>query len=403
MAGRSISHSPDVLVVGAGIVGACIAHALVKRGARVLLLDADAPGRGCSYGNSGALSVGSVAPLAMPGIVRSVPRMLLDRDGPLRIHPAYLPRALPWLLRFVASATPAGVEAAARVLRGLHAGAIEGHVALAAQIGAPELILQRGHLHLYPDADALAKDRAAWDLRTRSGVQFEVLDRAGIEALEPRIGPRYRVGVFLRDHASVVNPLRYVERIVAAFQALGGRFERDRIRLSGRDGALRCEGRERYTAANVVVAAGIASRGLLRPVGVRVPLLSQRGYHVTFRGAAPPISRTVVLADRKVFATPMEDGLRIGGTVEIASPARPPDLRRSAQLARLARETFGDLEGREEHWMGNRPCTPDSLPIIGRAPRVPSLWLAVGHGHLGLTQSVPTAARIADSITAGSA
>jgi len=388
----------DVVVIGAGIVGACTAFMLAKRGAKVLLVDAESPGRGCSYGNSGALSVGSIAPLAMPGILRSLPRVVFARDSPLRIDPLYLPRALPWLARFVASAKPDQVERVARELHGLHAGAIDAHAALAQEVGAPELILRRGHLHLYPDREAWGKDRAVWDLRARFGIRFETLDRDGIVALEPRIGARYNVGVFLPDHATVINPYRYVERVVAAFEALGGCIARDRVHLTRTGHAVRCVGAREYVASQVVVAAGVDAKPLLRAVGVRVPLISQRGYHVMFTDGEAPITRTVALADRKVFLAPMEEGLRIGGTVEIASPQAPPDPRRFAQLSHFARETFGRLGGRQTHWMGNRPCTPDSVPIIGPADGIANLWLALGHGHLGLTQSVPTAQRLGEAI-----
>ena len=136
------------MVVGAGIVGACVAWELVKRGAKVTLVDRDEPGRGCSFGNSGAISPGSVAPLAMPGILRTVPRMLLDARSPLRLPPAYAWQALPWLLQFVACATPARAAKSAAALHALHANAVQLHLRLAAEIGAPELVVRRGHLHL---------------------------------------------------------------------------------------------------------------------------------------------------------------------------------------------------------------------------------------------------------------
>jgi D-amino-acid dehydrogenase len=389
-------------VIGAGIVGACIALELQRRGIAVTLVDRDAPGHGCSYGNSGAISVGSLAPLAMPGILRTVPRMLADPAGPLRLPVAYLPRALPWLMRFAASARAAKVEETACVLASLHAGALERHRSLTEEIGAPELLLARGHLHVYRDAEALDKDAAAWDLRARYGVRFERLDREGVHALEPAIGARYRVGIFLPDHATIVNPLRYVERIVAAFVARGGALVRADVRALERGASgWRCNGLDGEAAfEHAVVAAGIWSKRLLAPLGVRVPLESQRGYHVTYLEAPSPVTRTVVLADRKVFVTPMEDGLRVGGTVEIAGLERPPDPRRYAQLRDAATAAFGPVHGTPVYWMGHRPCTPDSRPIIGAAPAKTGLWLAVGHGHLGLTQSVTTAARIADALLA---
>ena len=138
---------------------------------------------------------------------------------------------------------------------------------------------------------------------------------------------------------------------------------------------------------------------MLAPLGVRLALESQRGYHVQFEGARDIVSRTVVLADRKIFVTPMEEGLRVGGTVEIAGLDAPPDARRAAILERIARESFPALKGAPARtWMGHRPCMPDSVPVVGPAPRHPGLWLAVGHGHLGLTDSLNTAQRIADGL-----
>jgi len=387
-----------VAVIGAGIIGACIAHALAKRGAQVSLIDRDEPGRGCSYGNSGAISPGSVAPVAMPGILASVPGMLLDEESPLFLPLIYLPRALPWLLRFVASANPGQVEVSAQKLSALHAGAVDKHLALAGEVGVPEIILRRGHLHLYPDDAALAKDGRGWRMREAYGYKFKRMDRDGILAMEPNVGPRYNVGIYLDDHATILNPLRYVQAIVRAFAANGGSVQRGNVNSVAPAPAghwqLDAQGAS-GTFDHVVVAAGAWSRRLLDPLGIHVPLESQRGYHAQFPGASQTVSRTVILADRKVFVTPMEEGLRVGGTVEIGGLQRPPDMRRAAVLERIVRETFAGLDGIEPtRWMGHRPCMPDSVPVVGPAEGNPGLWLAVGHGHLGMTDSIATGERI---------
>jgi D-amino-acid dehydrogenase len=392
-----------VAVIGAGVVGTSIALALRKRGAEVRLLDRDEPGSGCSYGNSGAISPGSVAPVAMPGIVRSLPGMLADAESPLFVRLAYFPQALPWLLRFLASATPEKVEATAKKLAALHAGAVDAHEAMTRELGVPELFLRGGHLHLYPDDAALAKDAGGWRLRAAHGFQVERLDRGGIEALEPNLAARYRIGMFLADHATILNPLRYVQAMARAFTAAGGRLLRSEVkglRRSGSEWLLQASGEAQGTAFDdVVVAGGAWSRALLDPLGVRLALETQRGYHAQFAGASGLISRTVVLADRKIFMAPMEEGLRVGGTVEIGGLRAPPDERRAAVLARIARANVNGLgDAPVQTWMGHRPCMPDSVPVIGAAPGQPHLWLAVGHGHLGLTDSLVTARRIADGV-----
>lgn len=388
-----------VAVVGAGIIGATISHALAKRGAEVTLVDRDEPGRGCSYGNSGAISAGSVAPVAMPGVIASVPKMLLDKDSPLFLPPSYLPKALPWLLQFVASAAPSRVEVSAKALDGFHRGAVAKHVALAAEVGVPELILQQGHLHLYPDEAALAKDAGSWRMRDEYGYPSQKLDREGILSLEPRVGERYRVARFLADHATILNPMRYVQAIVRAFASRGGKVERREVRtLSPQTGGAWSLG-ETDGFDQVVVAAGAWSTRLLDPLGVKVLLESQRGYHVQFPGASRTVSRTVILADKKIFVTPMEEGLRCGGTVEIAGLDRPPDPRRAAILTRIVRETFPGLDGIEPAtWMGHRPCMPDSVPVAGPVEGKPGLWIALGHGHLGMTDSIATSERIAGAM-----
>jgi len=400
-----LRNAPAIAIVGAGIVGAAIALTLCRRGAHVTLIDRAEPGRGCSYGNAGALSPGSVAPLALPGLLKSLPRLLLDPDGPLHLPPAYLPRALPWLARFVAASAPERVEAIAQRLAALNADAIEHHLDFAREIGVADLIRRNGHLHVYPDAAALAKDAYAWTLRARHGVRFERLDRAGIDALEPGLAPRYTTAIWLPDHAFVVNPFRYVQQIVRAFVVRGGRLARDQVRAIEPDlprGWTVVTGDGRQNVDHVIVAAGVQSSALLEPLGVRLPLESQRGYHVTFRGVAAPVSRIVVLADRKAFVTPMEQGFRIAGTVEFGGLARPANPRRSALLAKFAREAFvGVAAAEESHWMGHRPCTPESLALVGPVASRQGLWLATGHGHLGLTQSVNTARLLADAILEG--
>lgn len=398
---RAEGERAQVAVIGAGIVGACIALALRKRDWDVVLIDRDAPGHGCSYGNSGAVSPSSVAPLALPGVLASVPGMLLDAQSPLRLPLRYLPRALPWLLAFVASAKPDRVAVASQRLSALHAQAVERHVALAHEVGVPELVTRRGHLHVYPDAAALAKDAAVWRMRREHGFEVERLDRAGIDALEPRLGPRYRLGIYLADHATVLNPMRYVQAIVHAFASRGGEVRRTEVRTlaPGPGGAWKLDtDAGEYRCARVVVAAGAWSRALLDPLGVHVRLETQRGYHVQFHGPAP-ITRTVVLADRKIFLAPMEEGMRVGGTVEIAGLAAPPDPRRAEILRRVALDTFPgvDAEGATT-WMGHRPCLPESVPIIGPVAAQPGLYLALGHGHLGLTDAPHTAEMIAGAM-----
>ncbi|MEG0921643.1 MAG: FAD-dependent oxidoreductase [Comamonas sp.] len=402
--GPAVVPPKQVVVVGAGVVGVATALALQSYGVAVTLIDRGEPGMECSYGNSGAISPGSVAPLALPGVLKTVPGMLMDQDGPLSISWRHLPKAASWLVAFAQSADPKRVASAAQRLNDLYHGAVDAHETLARRLGVPELFTRQGHLHLYPDAAYAESDAMGWQLREQYGYKFEKLDRAGIEALEPNAPKAYTHGRFLADHGTILNPLRYVQAMLSAFVQRGGTIARAEVRALHitPDGwavktgdktldALRC--------TQIVIAAGAWAPKLLKPLGMLLPIESQRGYHAQFANAQHLIQRTVVLADKKVFIAPMEGGLRVGGTVEIGGLTAPPNPRRAAGIERIARDAFPALAQHEaQHWMGHRPCLPGSVPVVGHIDAIPGLWLAVGHGHLGLTGSLPTAQRIANGM-----
>lgn len=394
-----MQSSQSVIVVGAGIVGLCVAHELRKAGHAVRLIDPAEPGSQCSSGNAGAISAGSVAPLAMPGVMRSSAKMLLDPDSPLHVPFHYWLRAAPWLMRFVAASSPERVERIADALTMLFEGAVDNHEALAREIGCPQRVVRTGQLHLYRDAAALEKDRGSWQLRQRHGVRIEKLDAAGIRALEPSVSPAYTVGVFMPEQAAVTEPFRYAGAVADAFRQRGGEIVQDRVRGLVRQGqGWRAQGTQaHYDADRVVIAAGAWSAGLLQPLGLNVPLESQRGYHMHVPNPGIMPNRPVVLADRKVFMTPMETGLRIAGTVEFGGLTMPPTMRRASMLGVAALEGLPGLrlDAGTTTWMGHRPCMPDSMPVLGPVPGDDTLWCAFGHGHLGLTGAPNTARLIA--------
>lgn len=389
-----------VIVVGAGIVGLCCAWHLARGGAEVTVLDREGPGEGTSSGNAGAISAGSVAPLAMPGVLKQVPGMLLDPDGALHIPARYWPAAFPWLWRFVLSAKPERVAGIAEALHALLHGAEEHHRNILRAEGAEDLLVERGQLYLYRDAEHRLKDEAGWRLRREHGLVAEELDRAGVEALEPEVSPLYARGVFLPGQGHIANPLRHARVVARGVERAGGRVERAEVRAllveEGRVAGVVTDSGERR-AERVVLAAGAFSARLLAPLGIKVPLESQRGYHVMLPDAGVTPRRPVVPADRKAFVTPMEEGLRVAGTVEFGGLDAAPTPRRAELLLQDLRRLYPQArtEGAQPFWMGHRPCLPDSVPVIGPVGRFPDLWCAFGHGHLGLTGAAPTGALVA--------
>lgn len=393
---------PDVVIIGAGIVGLCTAYCLLEAGLRITVIDPGEPGAECSSGNAGSLSSGAVAPLAMPGVLKQAPGMLLDPTGPLYIPASYLLHVAPWMARFVAASKPARVAEIAHALHALIGNAVQQHKAMATKAGCGELIVETGQLQLYPDQAALRKDDAGWALKQQHGLKLERIGGSDIQALEPAVSPAYQVGYYLPDQPWVKEPQLYAGRIADYLKAQGVRFIRDRVQKLSRHvtGWTLLGDAGEYFAPQVVLAAGAWSARLLRPLELKVPLETQRGYHLRFPQAQVDLQRIVVLADRKVFLTPMQSGLRAAGTVEFGGLERLPSHARARLLADHAKAGLPSLDTRAPvEWMGHRPCLPDSLPVIGQAPAHKGLWCAFGHGHLGLTGSAGTGHLLAQAMT----
>ncbi|HWT09242.1 MAG TPA: FAD-dependent oxidoreductase, partial [Roseomonas sp.] len=371
------SDKPRIVVIGGGIVGLCVAWHLARRGLRPIVLDAHKTGA-ASSGNAGAISHGSVAPLAMPGVLRQVPKMLMDPAGALHIPMRYWLKAAPWLLRFVASARTPQVEAAANALGSLFFGTLERHREILLAEGATDLIREAGQMYLYRDDAQMAKDAAGLDLRRRHGLRMEVLDRAALAALEPAVAPAYTRAVLLPDHGSCVNPGRLADVVAAGVRRLGGEIREVEvrfIRLDGRRAAGVVTDECEVPADQVVLAAGAWSARLLAPLGIKVPLETQRGYHMMLPDAGVTPGRVLSPADRKVFISPMEEGLRVAGSVEIAGLDAPPNEARAQLLLGDLRAVFPDVrtEG-ATGWMGHRPCLPDSVPVLGPLRDWQGIW-----------------------------
>jgi D-amino-acid dehydrogenase len=294
------------------------------------------------------------------------------------------------------------VRRISQALSSLLANSIEKHLEILGEVGATDIVRRTGQLYLYPDEKWLGKDAISWALRKEHGLRIERLGRADILALEPEVGPDYAIGMFTPDQGMSVNPYRQVTAIAADFVRHGGQVVRDRVMaivvagdrvrgVRGENGSYACD--------HAVVCAGAWSMQLLTELGYALPLESQRGYHVTVAAPGITVSRPVVAADRKVFLTPMEDGLRAAGTVEFGGLSRAPNRKRADYLVRDMARVFprARIPADWSFWMGHRPCLPDSLPVMGPS-RHRGLWFNFGHGHLGLTMSATSGDIVARAI-----
>jgi D-amino-acid dehydrogenase len=395
-------------VIGAGMVGVCAALWLQRDGHRVFLIEPGNPGEGASFGNAGCFNGSSVTPMAMPGIVKQVPRWLMDPLGPLALRWSYLPSILPYLVRFVRSATPDKVRAQARAMRPLVGPTVPLVRELAKMAGAEELVHQRGHLYVYRSPESLAKDAFAWALRRENGVEVDEFDADELRQLEPALSREYVRGLLVRENGHTSNPLGLVARLVELFRRQGGEIVAARalgFRLDGRRLSAIATDRGDQPADAAVVCAGAYSKPLAAALGDKVPLETERGYHLMIRD--PEIMPRIPTADAdgKFVATPMDTGLRFAGTVELAGLEAPPDWRRARILLEQGRKMLPGLaashpEERISKWMGHRPSLPDSLPVIGPSRATPDVIYAFGHGHVGMT-SAPMTGKIVADLVAG--
>ena len=395
-------------VIGAGMVGVCAASWLQRDGHSVVLIEPGNPGEGASFGNAGAFNGSSVTPAAMPGVIRNVPRWLIDPLGPLSLRWSYLPSILPYLVRFVRSATPEKVRAQARALRPLLGPTVPLVRELARDAGADDLVHQRGHLYVYRSAEALAKDGFAWALRQENGVVVDRFDADELRQLEPALSRDYVCGLLVRENGHTSNPFALVTRLVEQFRRQGGEIVQANaigFRLDGGHlAAIRTDAGD-IPADVAIVCAGAHSKLLAAALGDLVPLETERGYHLMIRD--PEIMPRIPTADAdgKFVATPMELGLRFAGTVELAGLAAPPDWRRARILLAQARRMLPGLaadhpEERISMWMGHRPSLPDSLPVLGYSRASRDVIYAFGHGHVGMT-AAPMTGKIVAALVAG--
>ena len=392
----------DVVVVGGGIIGLSCALAIQSRGNRVAIIDPGDRKRRASFGNAGVISRGSILPVAGPGLWRALPGYLRNADPSLRIRYGSLPALAPWLVRFARHANATSVAAAAAALDPLASRSLDTHLEFARDVGCEHLIRQNGWLRLYRSDAAVAASEAERVLLRKYDVEALLLSRDEIAELEPALAPRFAGGVFFPQTGSVESPGELVDCYEAAFANRGGTLIQGAagdIAQTETGVSIRVRDRS-IVGGQAVIAAGAWSGQLARKLGYPVPLVAERGYHqhVRLTGNAR-LSRPVNDIAGGYVLAPMGETVRILSGVELARPDDPPDHRQIALVREDARATLPMIdEPIDQPWCGSRPSTPDSLPVIGRAPRHDRIVLAFGHGHIGLSTGPITGRIVADII-----
>ena len=394
-----------VAIIGAGVVGLACAAELQRRGHHVTLIDPGPPGGGCSLGNAGCLSRASFVPLGMPGAWKKVPGWLLDPSGPLVIRARYALRIAPWLWGLHRATSLERVNQIADALFPMVDASIAKWRPLAEWAGVPGLIRQEGYAFVYESEGAFQGDAPGRKLRQDRGVQIDVLTGGAIREFDPALSPAITHMSLMPGQGHVPNPLRLsralAERLRLGGASFVGRAATGFYLSGGRVARVLTEGAPVDTDA-VVLAAGAHSKDLAAQLGSRVPLETERGYHVMLASPSVVPRIPVCSGEGKYFVTPMEGGLRVAGTVELAGLDAAPNYARADAMLPGAKRLLPELaHGKVERWMGHRPSLPDSMPVLGRAPGVPNAIFAFGHGHVGLTCAAPTASIVAELVAGG--
>ncbi|MEO0976151.1 MAG: FAD-dependent oxidoreductase [Pseudomonadota bacterium] len=391
----------DVIVLGAGIVGICTALSLLERGARVTVVDRGEPAQETSYGNAGIISPWSIIPQSLPGVWRQVPRLMLSRDAALSVRAGAWTRMLKWGWDFLKRGRPDTVEETAGVMEILCAPSIELYRRHLRGTGAEDLVRDSYYVHAFRDARKARLDAIDYRIRRERGADLALASRDDLKHLEPALSEEFEAAVLIRGQARAVSPGRIGEVLAGKVKKLGGELMRGDIKsLRKTDAGWTIEyGSGRMTSETIVVSLGAWSPQLLEPLGIRVPLMAERGYHVEFPQPGIEVNHSVMDVDRKVVASSMEDGLRVAGLAEFAPVDAKPDVRKHAQMERHAQAMFPDLDpSAPRHWMGRRPSFPDSLPAIGNWPSLEGLFLNFGHSHYGLMMAPMSGEIAADMI-----
>ena len=383
-------------------MGVSTAIWLRRAGVAVTVIDRGAPGTGTSHGNAGVLASCAMVPVTGPGLMRKAPGMLLDRDFPLFLRWSYLPRLMPWLRKYLAVANDADTRRIAKGLTTITGDSVEQHKSLCDELGLGDWVSESEYCFAYNSRAAFEAEHYVWALRKEAGFEPRLIEGAEVHDYEPALGPQINTLAVMKDHGFIRSPGGYVQALAKAFEEMGGTVMQAEVKdfdLSGgqvrgvqtTDGTVPCD--------DLVLATGVWSKPLMKKLGLNVPLEAERGYHIVFENASGGPARPTMIASGKFVATPMEQGLRCAGIVELGGLEAGPSGAPLALLRRQAKAAFPGLKATNEiEWLGHRPAPSDSLPLIGEVGNS-RVFTAFGHHHIGLTGGPKTGRLVAGLIT----
>jgi len=382
------SHQSSVGVIGAGIQGICISLFLIKKGFKVTLIDREDPGKeSASYGNAGHFSPYASVPINRPDILTDVPSMLLSSKGPLSLKWNYVPKMIPWFLKFVKNCSKKNMMHTAKYMHQILDLALPAYDDLFKDIDISGLVENKGIIYFWTNKDLKSRELEI-NIRKELGVEQQLLNPHEIHDLEPHIKKIYHGGVLYSHAKHARNPGKILLKLFDSFIKKGGRYEKKNVQSIsfGEDNkpVIKTD-LNFYKFDKAVLTCGAFSKRITDKLDEKIPLETERGYHVHFKGYDHLLSRPVIFLNRGFGITPMEQGLRVVGTVEFGGLDNPLSKKRILNLVNNAKYLFPDLKEHEDEWLGFRPTLPDFLPVMGPSKNNKNLFYSFGHHHLGWT------------------
>ena len=388
-------------IIGAGIQGISNALFLQKKGFNVTIFDRDQPGSStASYGNAGHFSPYASVPINRPDVLTDVPAMLLSSTGPLALKWNYVPKMIPWFLKFIKNCSTKKMMHTAKNMHQILDLALPAYDELFDEIDLEGLVEKKGILYIWNDKSLKSRELEI-NVRKELGVDQQVVTPKEIHDLEPNIKPFYHGGVYYRHGRHARNPKKILLKLFDLFLKKGGKFLKLNVQDIDFDGEMPIIKTEtqRFIFDKIIIACGAFSKRLTDNLDEKIPLDTERGYHVHFKDCDHLLSRPVIFSNRGFGITPMEQGLRVVGTVEFGGLQNPLSKGRIKNLINNAKYMLGDLPDHEDEWLGFRPSTPDFLPVIGPSKNHKNIFYCFGHHHLGWTLGPISGKIIAGMIT----
>ena len=375
-------------VIGAGIQGVCISLCLIKKGFEVTLIDREDPGKeSASYGNAGHFSPYASVPINRPDILFDVPAMLLSSTGPLALKWNYVPKMIPWFIKFIKNCSKKNMLHTTKYMHQILDLALPAYDELFEDINVSELVESKGIIYFWTNKDLKSRELEI-NMREELGVKQQLLTPHEIHDLEPHIKQIYHGGVLYPNARHTRNPKKVLLKLFDLFIKKGGHFEKQNVQsisFTTDNKPVIKTNLNFYNFDKAVIACGAFSKKITDQLGEKIPLDTERGYHVHFKGHDHLLTRPVIFLNRGFGITPMEQGLRVVGTVEFGGLDNPVSKKRILNLVNNAKYLFPELTEHHDEWLGFRPTLPDFLPVMGPSKNYKNLFYSFGHHHLGWT------------------